>query len=414
MPRPRAAPGDGNRNTVARGAAGVALACGALALGGGMAPLAAAHASDARAASRCIALPEQSDPALATRLDAIVDGAVADGFAGQVAVVRDGNLVFRRAAGHADLESRIPVTHSTLFHVASLTKYFTATAVLRAAEMGLMDIDATAASFAATSALAGWNITVADLLAHRSGLGSTYAAEAQRDAGAAVAAIAGAASPAPVAGQFRYSNDGYDLLAILLERATGRTYEQFLREELFAPACLTHAAFWGEMDVSDPRRVGQPLKPVEIRLHGRNYGMIGSAGLLITAQDLVTWQHRLGSGRVLGPASLGQLLAPRDRVSIGFSSYGAFRIDLPPFGQALSARGYEDWGDNAILNDYPDCGLIVAVVTSRGPAEESGKPPFRDSISQAIEGALAGQTCGGGRNQGFEAPLHSRRTLQPS
>lgn len=382
----------------AHGVVGVAVACGALVFGGGLAPPATAHAPDARAATGCIALPEQSDPALATRLDAIVDGAVADGFAGQVAVIRDGNLVFSRAAGHADLESRIPITDSTLFHVASLTKYFTATAVLRAAEMGLLDVNATVDSLMATNATAAWKITIADLLAHRSGLGSTYAAEGLRDAGAAEAAIAGAASPAPEAGQFRYSNDGYDLLAILLERASNRTYEQFVREELFAPACLTHAAFWGEVDVSDPRRVGQPQKPVDATLRGRNYGMIGSAGLLITAEDLVTWQYRLGSRHVLGSAALGQLLAPRDKVSAGSSTYGAFRMDRPPFGQVLSARGYEDWGDNAILNDYLDCGVTIAVVTSRGPAEETGKPPFRDSISQAMERALAGQSCAGGRN----------------
>jgi hypothetical protein len=73
---------------------------------------------------------------------------------------------------------------------------------------------------------------------------------------------------------------------------------------------------------------------------------------------------------------------------LGQATFGAFLIERPGLGRVLSARGAEDWGDNAYLNDYSDCGVIVAIVTSRGPAENSGRPLFRDSMIEAIERRL--------------------------
>jgi CubicO group peptidase (beta-lactamase class C family) len=358
----------------------MALVCGLIAGGAG----AAARGGP----SVCAALQEAADPALESRLGAIVDQAVSEGFAGQVALIRKGRLVFHRAAGYADLNGHVAVTESTLFHVASITKYVTAAAVLRAAELDLLDVDASIAPLVGQGALAQRSTTFADLLSHRSGLGSTYAAEGQRESASALAAITDAEHPKGKAGRFNYSNDGYDLLAILLERTSHRPYEQFVRDEVFAPACIEGAEFWGDVDLKDARRVGQPLTPIEAGLVGRNYGMLGSAGLLISATDLAAWQFRLHSGRVLDEGSIERLMAPRDKIGVGHATYGAFLVDHPRLGPVLSARGFEDWGDNAILNHYPSCESIVAVVTSRGPAENSGKPPFRSSISEAIEGEL--------------------------
>ena len=94
-------------------------------------------------------------------------------------------------------------------------------------------------------------------------------------------------------------------------------------------------------------------------------------------------------GAVLSDRSLAELKTPRDAVSIGSVLYGSFLINSPHLGPAISARGAEDWGDNAYLNDYAGCGVIVAIATSRGPEEGSGRPLFRDSLVEAIELKLA-------------------------
>jgi CubicO group peptidase (beta-lactamase class C family) len=343
----------------------------------------------ARSESAACSVAVAPDAALQAAINPIVDAAQAEGFAGQVALMRDGVLVYERAAGAADAAGRIPVTARTRFQTASMTKYFTAALALKAIEEGVLRLDQPIAPLFPDARLPS-DITVGALLAHTSGLGTSYAAEGTDEAMAAAAAIAAAAYDPARAGAFNYSNDGYDLLGAVLERVYGARYESLVREKLLRPACLTDVAFWGEVDLTDPSVVAQPLGGFPEPLRRRNYGMLASGGLLISARDLVRWQHDLNSGRLLWPASLAQLRAPRGAMRLGQAAYGSFLIDHPRLGRVISARGAEDWGDNAYLNDYRDCGVILAVVTSRGPPENSGRPLFRDSITQAIETVLAG------------------------
>ncbi|MHA7870720.1 MAG: serine hydrolase domain-containing protein, partial [Hyphococcus sp.] len=228
-----------------------------------------------------------------------------------------------------------------------------------------------------------------NLLAHTSGLGSSYAAEAHIESAGALNAIDSAGFDPDRIGGFRYSNDGYDLLAILMERVYGQPYERLMREKVFVQSCLFHASLWGLEDVADPNIVSQPLRPVPPNLSRRNYGMIGSAGLLITARDLALYQLRLMRGDVLSPQSLDLLTTPRGAMSIGQATFGAFLTETDALGPKLNARGYEAWGDNAIVNHYLDHDVIVAIVTSRGPAESTGAPPFRSELSDSIEALLA-------------------------
>ena len=320
--------------------------------------------------------------------DQIIDQAVADGFAGQVVVAKGSSMLYQRAAGHSDAAGTVPVRSDTLFHVASITKYLTAILTLKAAEEGRIDLDQDIGRFFPDSGLADRGTTIGQLLSHRSGMGSSYAAETEQSAEAAARAIAAQPVDADKIGKFRYSNDGYDLLAIILEQVYGKPYEALLREKIAGPGGLSHMVGWSEPDKSDAAVVSQPLSAIDEKLSRRNYGMIGSAGLMTTAADLVALQQALVAGSILGPESLAQLWKARDRISIGETTFGGFLGQSAAMGPIFNVRGFEDWGDNAILNHYRDQDLYVAVVTSKGPAEDSGKKPFRDTISQAIEPVL--------------------------
>ncbi len=333
----------------------------------------------------CTPLARDTDTALATNIDAVIDDALGRGFAGGVAVMQDGVVVYSRTAGSASLSENIPVTDETLFHVASITKYFTAALVLRAVEEGVIALDDPIAKYAPDMKLSARGVTIEDLLLHRSGLGSSYVAEQESDRDAALAAIDNAPFDAEKAGHYNYSNDGYDVLGILLERIYGRNYEALLREKLLTPACLERPRHWSRVDLSDPTVISQPLTPFPSELINRNYGMIASAGLLITAEDLAAYQWVLANGKVLSMQSIEALFAPRAERRSDHATFGGFRLEHYILGARLSARGYEDWGDNAIMIHYLDRNIIVAVVTSRGPALESGARPFRSELSAAIE-----------------------------
>ena len=327
------------------------------------------------------------DHQISTELDPVVDAAVEDGFAGGVAIMRANEIVYSRVAGYTTVGGKTPVTTDTLFHVASVSKYFTAVATLYAAEENLIATSDPIKYLLSESRIAERGATISDLLAHKSGLGSSYVAESETELLAALEALATAPIDKEKIGRFRYSNDGYDLLAILLERAYKRPFEAVVKSNVFSPACLARPRYWGTVDSSDPTLVSQPLTELSADFRKRNYGMLGSAGLLITAVDLLVFQYLLANGSIISQASLDELYAPRGDTSIGKATYGAFLSVHPQLGSTISARGYEDWGDNAILNHYRDKDIIIAVVTSRGPPEGEGEA-YRNRISAEIEKML--------------------------
>ncbi len=325
---------------------------------------------------------------LQSKIDQIVDTAVEQGFAGQVVVADVNQALYQRQAGYSDSDKRILVTADTVFHVASISKYFTAILMVKSAEEGKIDLDDNIAPWVPETELAKRDITFRQLLHHQSGLGSSYAAENTVTAKKALDVLDGQTVDEEKRGRFKYSNDGYNLLAIILERIYGKPYEILLSEKITKPAGLKNTKGWSEVDKTNPRKVGQPLQSLPERLSKRNYGMIGSSGIFTTSDDLVRLQKALRDRKILSEQSLESLWQPTEQISIGRVTAGGFLRHSEINGPVFSARGNEDWGDNAILNHYHDHDFYVAVVTSKGPLEDSGQPPFRSSISKAIEKIL--------------------------
>jgi D-alanyl-D-alanine carboxypeptidase len=353
-----------------------------------------APAKDITTDASCPAPPQEMDARLEAMIDPIVDSALERGFAGGVTVMKDGAVIYDRLAGSASLDENIPVTDETFFQVASIAKYYTAAMVMKAVEEGRFSLSDNIGVLAPDTKTAARGVTFLDLLSHASGLQSTYVAEAETQRDAALTAIDNTHVNEKSVGGFKYSNDGYDLLGVLLERAYDRPYEEILQEKIIEPSCLRHTSHWSLADLGDPRIVSQPLNGFPESLRHRNYGMMASAGLLTTAADLALYETALFGGKIVSRESLDEMIAPRGETRIGRATFGAFLEQETPLGPRLSARGSEDWGDNAIMNHYLDRGIIVAVVTSRGPAEDSGAPMFRNEISEAIEEVLA-ETGGG-------------------
>lgn len=341
-------------------------------------------------AGECLEPRTADDPALAAAMDRAIDAAVGDGFAGGVAIMKKGEVAYARVVGFSDSGGTAPVTGKTLFHVASVTKYLTAILVLKSAELGRLSLDDPISIHFPDTEIGASGATIRAILAHRSGLGSSYAAERETDADAAVAAIDAAFAPNPELEAFRYSNDGYDLLAIVIERVFGERFENVARRLVLEPACVSDFGFWGETELSDARKVGQPLKRLNDALVRRNYGMIGSAGFLTTALGLARLESALSTGAILSTASLFELRAPRGEISIGQAAFGSFLMRDATLGPFVSARGFEDWGDNAVVNHYLEADIVVSVTTSKGPREGEGEP-FRDRLSRAAAEILAGR-----------------------
>lgn len=278
-----------------------------------------------------------------------------------VAVVSEGKVLLLKGYGLADAETRRPVdAQRTVFHVASISKPVTASALLRLAERGELDLDADVNRYLRRMSVPtpfGRPVTVSHLLTHTAGLDEHTADRKRRRAAelTPLAAYLAGRQPAPARppGEVSvYSNHGYALAGLVLEEVSGQPFAVAVRDSLFAPLGMTSTAYG-------------PAPEIEARL-ARGYGWQGARGeplpldyiqtgpasmLLTSGADLSRWMLAMLEGgildgeRVLSPESTHLLLSRRfsnhpliPGRSFGLSEGG--RFDPPEFLHAGGASGF--------------------------------------------------------------------------
>lgn len=272
--------------------------------------------TSAPAASRAVGLEAE--------LDAAVARAMATGSPGMiVAVGRGEQVLFARGYGLANLEDQVPVTVDTVFAIASITKQFTAAAVLLLVEEGKVGLEDRLSRFVPEVPQAA-RVTVRQALEQTSGI-SDYAQDPEGDRYKSVrktpAEMARWISELRPAFGFEpgtswaYSNSNYALLGLVVERASGESLQAFFARRLFGPAGMTHTAFDDPADVVPRRARGYRAikgRPGEFR----NADWISptvpgpAGGLRSTVGDLLRWSAALFGGRVLSAGSLQRMTTP--------------------------------------------------------------------------------------------------------
>lgn len=258
------------------------------------------------------------------RIDPIVEETLASGRAAGavVAVVYDGKLVMNKGYGLADLEHSVPATPDTVFRIASVTKPFTATAIMLLAERNLLSLDDPVSKH--LSFPGGDKVTIRQLLTHTSGLRdftedpSIKTVEMQTlTTGEFVQHIAGIRPlyNFPPGTGWRYSNSGYYLLGAIIEKISGTPLATFLRENVFDKAGMTATAFDRHDEIVKHRASGYILEanePGAFR-HARYISMTtpGPAGALrSTASDLAAWSIAFFGGGIVPPETVNEMTAP--------------------------------------------------------------------------------------------------------
>ncbi len=249
------------------------------------------------------------------------------GFSGVVLVARDGRPVYQGAFGQAHPAWKTPMRKDAVFRIGSLSKPFTATLVMRLAETGRIDLDATVGSYlpALYAGSAAGQATVRQLLAHTSGLADVAPRYTdsfwQRDARRAYtpeefarAWIPGALASEP--GGWRYNNNGYYLLGLIVEAATGKSYADNLKQHILAPANMADTGLFdgrtvlprlaqGTVAADDGSRELPPYIDPSVSW--------SAAGLYSTAHDLLRFDTALAKGRILGQAAQREMFTDRGR-----------------------------------------------------------------------------------------------------
>lgn len=294
-------------------------------------------------------------------------------FSGSVLVARDGKPVFERSYGLANREWEIPAAADTRFRVGSITKQFTAVAILQLAEAGKLNLDDPVARHYADAPAAWADVTLRHLLTHTSGIAphpsfrGAFAGDARRDWKPAQIVELSRDRPLafPPGSRFAYNNTGYDLLGVIIERVSGQSYGAYLDQHVIGRAGLTHTRCEAADDLVPRRAAGYVVSQGKVRNAAYvSPTLLYAAGCIVsTTGDLVAWDRALHGGRVVSAGSLAAMF--RDQ---GFR-YGFGEFIQVDHGHRLWSHGGGLPGFASALNHYPDDGLTVVVLSNVEPAD---------------------------------------------
>ena len=305
-----------------------------------------------------------------------------------VAVGRGEELVYERAQGFADLEFTVNADPETMFRIGSVTKQFTAAAIVWLSERGKLSIDDPLVKFLPDYPRGG-DITLRHLLTHTGGvpnytnLGPKWETVVARELAheELVALWLDLPLDFEPGTKWNYSNSGYYLLGMVIEKASGQAYDEFLRDAFFDPLKLTRTRYDSNGEVLLNRAQGYGFAEGKF-WNDQLIGMSqpGAAGALIsTAGDLVRWQLALASGKVVSKESYAEMTLPYMLADGRETQYG-FGLMLAPFaGKPCVAHGGGIFGFNSFLAHWPESQLSVAVISnsealrSDALAEELGR-----------------------------------------
>jgi CubicO group peptidase (beta-lactamase class C family) len=327
-------------------------------------------------------LPEGAARRARAALDSIADATVARGRAAGLVgvVVRGADTLVARAYGRADVENDVPLTLGHVFQLASITKQFTAAAVLALVDSGVVALDAPITRYLPDAPVRGQPMTVRQLLGHTSGLPDFAESPRGRAIGrldvppdTVLALVRDTPLYFAPGALMRYSNTGFVLLGQLIERASGRPYAAYVEERVLRRAGATGARFC-DPEALVPRIArgyalgASGLRPAVFVSPRVPWAAGGFCG---TAADLVAWNagvHAARGGRVLTSASYAELTRAGTVAGGRRTRYG-LGVSLV---EVAGRRAFQHGGDIAGFTTFtaylPDDSLSVTVlVNTQGP-----------------------------------------------
>jgi D-alanyl-D-alanine carboxypeptidase len=308
--------------------------------------------------------PAAGSSAAPAPLDAIVDKAAHDAhLLGLEAMVVDhGKVVLDRGVGFTDLDRKTAITADTIFAIGSLSKQFTAAAILRLVDEGQLALTDHAAKFLPELPA---DITIQELLWQTAGLAEyAWGINVGKSPAELVHVIATTPQTFPTGTQWKYSNSNYFVLGRIVEVVSKQSLGDYLRDHVLAPAGLA-ATRMCEADTATAHPTivmgDAPAKgpPLEIGFYG------GAGGICSTAHDLLRWQDALFGGKVLSAASLATMTTPGKLADGSPINYAAGLISDHVLGHArIWHNGGIPSGYESELAYYPDDRVQIVLLTN--------------------------------------------------
>ncbi len=295
-----------------------------------------------------------------------------------LAVIRDGKVIKATGYGFADLENKVPAAKDTVYEIGSISKQFAAEAVMLLVEENKINLDDSINKYLPANAPETWQkITVRNLLNHTSGLKDwtelkDFSYRREYSAEEFIALVKDFPLTFQPNENWLYSNTNLPLIGIIVERASGKSFEDFVTERIIKPLNFPSIRFKHQQDVVPNRATGyewrnnkwengEPFRPKVIAPSG---------GILATATDLAKWWEAVLQGRVVKQTSLEQMLSPAKLNNGRTVAHGfAFFTDSFNGHKMIQHFGSTVGGFGSIVRYYPQEKITIAVI---GNLEDGG------------------------------------------
>ncbi len=327
-------------------------------------------------------------------LSSIVDPLVANEIKAQglvgvaVAIAKNGTILYTQGYGYANLDTCTPVQPSMDFQIGSVTKQFTAAAVLQLQNTGKLDIDKPVVNYLLNSSLDA-RITLRMLLTQTSGLQNYLDFPAANSwingvsEQTVLTQIAQAPLVFPPGSYFQYSNSNYFVLGSVIEAVSSVSYSNYMASNIFQPIRLDHTSYL------QPAGIASPYK------QGPSPGLIPDPSLFFSAgalwsnvQDLATWDAALLNGKVIPSALFATMITPPPGVpnyqQSGQTQYAMGWARDTEVGHPLAWHNGETYAYTSINGIFLDDGFSVVVLTNMPITEDTPLLNLEIQLMQSI------------------------------
>lgn len=361
------------------------------------------------------------DSSLSARVDRIFAEYDRHGSPGcAVGVAQGGRLVHQRGYGMANLDHDIPLSSSSVFYIASVSKQFTAAVTALLAAEGYLSLDDDVRAYVPELPDYGHTITFRHLIHHTSGLRDYL--ELMNMAGMRVEDVYSDDEVLQLiarqrrlnfepGAEYLYSNTGYFLISVITKRVTGKTFREYADEKIFQPLGMRRTHFHDDRQMIVPGRVMaySPDDEAGFRQnYWANFEKVGSGGLLSTVEDLFLWDQNFYRNQ-LTPADLLETMHSRGLLNSGDTIEYAFGLQLSEYRGLRTVRhGGSSMGFRAHLLRFPDQRFSTIVLCNIGTAnpanlaEQVAGIYLADHFTEAPSVATA--VAAAPRGEGAETP----------
>jgi len=295
-------------------------------------------------------------------------------FSGVILIAQNDSILFNKAYGRKNSQENGLNNLNTVFDICSITKQFTGAGILKLSMQNKLAITDKLSKYFDAVPKDKKNITIHQLLTHSSGLtagiGEDYDTITEEEF---LHQVFSSKLISPVGTAFNYSNMGYSLLALIIEKASGMDYETFLNVEIFKPSKMHHTGYvipdWKNNEVANGYvDNNEAKKPNEENWsdNGPYLNLKGNGGILTRASDLLLWSQAIRNHTVLDEATTSKYLHPHFEYNDGRASYG--------YGWGIVNKGLEDeivrhaGGSDLFSSDlwmYPKKEITIIILSNK-------------------------------------------------